>query len=392
MQTRGAPFRRAAHHHKQFQPASAPPSATRVLYIRLPLGMESTPRLLLFLRKLVSFFSKRWDQSARLLWHIFAFVRSRISLQNPKKRDEVPRDIEYRPTKPPTTAICASQFPPPLSPIAGGDTPIASPTPISIQVRHPTILNPADTVYETHDDHSSEHLGVDGYFLEGSRPILRSPDSVRHHHAEPESIHTTTPPHREDNTSNSPVIPSRPPSRPSQYSYRSPSQYSHRPPSRLSYRSPSYLDGAEVAARGYLNAPPSLARSTPAPSAHAPSVAGSAPSQVHHASRPSSRVRMPWPIRDTSRHEVRPSTPTSTRQSVHNAPAVLPRPESRASGSIHRDRPSTAVSSGSVSLAPPKERLRPMIGIDRYNKQKQVVVQKVINSHISSPVTTQFVR
>ena len=375
--------------------------------------MELTVRFLLFLRKLLSFFHKRWDQSIRRLWYIFAFVRSRILSQHPKKRDEARRRIEHRSEKPPTV-ICASRLPHPLTPIPGGDTPIASP--ISIQVRHPTILSPADTVDESHENHNSGHLGIDGYFLEASGPISRSPDSASYRH-EPESIHVILPPHREDYTSNSPVTPSRPLSEnsyhptsqhpgyrpPSQYSgYRPSSQYSHPPPSQHSYRSPAYLDGAEAAARGYHKAPPSTRSTSPALSVHAPSVrapsvyapsfTGSVASHVYRASRPTARVRRPLPTRNPSQQGARSSTPASARQSVHNAPPELPQPEPRTSGSIHRDRLSMGVSFGPVSPVTPKDRLRPMIGIDRYEKHKEVVIEEVFNPYVSPPVTTQFVR
>jgi len=376
---------------------------------------------LLFLRKLVSFFHKRWDQSTRGLWYIFAFLRSRFSSRYLKKRDETRRNIEPRPIKPPntaiharsieprptvppTTVICASRFPPPLSPIAGGDTPIASPVPVSIQVRQATILNPQDPLYETHENNSTDHLGVDGYFLEESGSISRSPNSAGHL-GEPESIHVILPPHREYFTSNSPVIPSRATSRPpSQYSYRPPqhgghrppSQYSHHPPSEYSYRSPRNLDGAEAAARGYLHGPPSTRPSSPAPSVRPPSIAGSVTSQVYRASRPTTRVPRPSPMRNTSRIRRRPPTPASVRQSVHEAPPEfpeLPQPGSRTSGSIHRDRPSTTTGPGPVLPPPESEgRLRPMVGIDRYERHMAVVVDDVPHHHVAPPVTTQFVR
>ena len=362
--------------------------------------MELAVRFLLFLRKLISFFHKRWDQSTRRLWYIFALVRSRILSQWPKKRDEIRRSTEYRPAKPPTTVICASRFPPPLTPIPGGDTPIASPTPISIQVRQPTILNPADTLYETHENYSNEHLGVDGYFLEGSGPISRSLDSAAHHD-EPEDIHVVIPSHREEHVVNHPVIPSRPPSRPhSGYSHRPtsqnsaqrpPSHYSHRPHSFYSHYSPSYLNGAEAAAHGYghPNVPPSPSCSTPV---RAPSIAGSVASRAHRAPRPTTRVPRPSPMRNASRRR-RPSTSASTRKSVHDAPPEHPQPESRTSVSIHSDRHSMAVSFGpALPTLEPGDRLRPMIAVDRYEKQKEVVIDDVINPHTFPPVTTQFVR
>ena len=365
--------------------------------------MELTVRLLLFLRKLVSFFRTRWEGSIRRLWYIFAFVRSRILLRCPQGRDEASKRIEYRPAKPPTTMICTSQFPRALLPIAGGDTPVASPTPVTIQIRDPVILNQPDAVYETHENPSSESPDIGGHFLKESRLVSRSPDSVSHR--EPERAHVVMSSQREDRVYSPPAIPSRPPSghshrptlpyRPqSQYSgHRPPSQYSHPSPSHHSYRSPEYLRGAEAAARGYHNSqPPSTRSSSPAVSIRPPSPAPSVASHVYRASRPTSRVRRPLPMRNASRQRARSSTPAQTRKSVHNAPPDLPRFESRTSGSIHRDCPSMATSFGPILPAPPKDRLRPMMGIDRYDKHKAVVIQDVVTPHTSLPVTTQFVR
>ena len=353
--------------------------------------MELAIRLLLFLRKLITFFHKRWDQSTRRLWYIFALVRSRILPRSPKERNEIRKSVEYRPVKPPTTVICASKLPPPLTPIPGGDTPIASPTPISIQVRHPTISSPRDAVYESHDGPSRGFLDVDGYFLEGSGPISRSPDSPTFHH-EPEHIHVALPPHQEDYDSYSPVIPSRPISQysagsGSQYeTYRPQSQFSVRPPSQYSNR--SHLNGAEAAALGYLNAPPLPRRSSPAPSIRSVS------SHVYRASRPKTRVARPSPMRNTSKHRARSSTPASPRHSVHDVPPEPPQPDSRTSGSIHRnrERPSTTVSFVPPLPDPPKDSLRPMVGVDRYEKVKKVVIEDKIHSHVCPPVTTEFVR
>jgi len=359
--------------------------------------MELGLRLLLFLRKLITFFRKRWDQSTRRLWYIFAFVRSRIFPRSPKKGDEIRRNVEYRPAKPPTTVICASKLPPPLTPIPGGDTPIASPTPISIQVRHPTILSPRDPVSEPHDGPSRGFLDVDSYFLEGSGPISRSPDSPTFHH-EPEHIRVAPPQHQEDHESHSPVIPSRPISQysghsGSQYSvYRPQSQYSIRPPSQYSNR--SYHNGAEAAARGYLHAPPPPlpGRSSPIQSNRPPSIANSVASRVYRASRPRTRVARPSPMRNTSKHRARSSTPASSRHSLHEVPPEVPQLEPRTSGSPHpqRERPSTTVSF--VPADPPKDRLRPMVGVDRYEKAKKVIIEDKIHPHVYPPVTTEFVR
>jgi len=164
--------------------------------------MNSALRFLLFLRKLISFSRKLWNRSTLRLQYIFALVRSRISSQGSKKRDEIHRTAEYRPPKPLTTVICASRLPPPSISTDGGGI-----------------------VYETHENHGDKNLGVDGNLLE-SRPISRSPDSVSRHH-EPESIHVVQPPRQEDQAS--PVIHSQPPS---QYPYRPVCQRSvSRPPS-----------------------------------------------------------------------------------------------------------------------------------------------------------------
>lgn len=358
---------------------------------------------LLFLRELVSLFRKRWDQSTQRLWYIFAFLRSRFSSLQPKKGDKIRRSVEPRPANPPTTTICASRLPPTiLTPIVGGDTPvISSPTPISIQVRKATILDHEDPLYETQENPSTEHLGVDGYHLAGSGSISRAHDSADHHD-EHEHTYPTLPQGREDLTSYSPVIPSRPISRPpSQFSHRQSqyagyhpsSQYSHRPPSEHSYRSAPHLNGAEVAARGYLREPPSPRPSSPALSVRPPSIAGSVTSQVYRAPRPTTRVRRPSPIRDASRHRGRSSTPASARQSVHEVPPevpALPQTESRTSVSTHHGPHSTTISFGPPPN--PKGRLRPMIGIDRYEKHKEVVIDDDLKTHIFSPVTTQFVR
>ena len=367
--------------------------------------MELALRLLLLLKKLIIFFRKRWDQSTRRLWYIFALVRSRILPRSPKKKDKTRRNIEYRPAKPPTTVICASKYPaPPLTPIIGGHTPISPAASIPIQVRQPTVSSPGDAVDEAHGNPDRGLLSVDGYFLEGIRPISRSNDPPTFHR-EPEDIHLPLPPHpehihlplpsdQEDDDSHSPVTPARPISQfsdrsGSQYSYRAPSQYSIHPPSQHSNR--SHLNGAESAARGFLDAPPPPRRTSPAQSvrsARPGSIANSVSSRVYRASRPKTRVARPSPMRNTSKHRARSSTPASPRHSVHDVPPELPQVEPRTSGSIHRERPSPAVSFGPALPAP--DRLRPMVGIDRY--EKRVVIEDKIHSHVYPPVTTEFVR
>ena len=338
-------------------------TCTQTLYTQLLLEMELALRFLSFLRKLVSVFRKRWGQSTRRLWYIFAFVRSHISPQSPKERKETRRNVEHRPAMPPTTVVCASRLPPPLTSIPGDDNPIALST--------PTI--PSDTVYDTHVNRGGEQSGTDDYFPEESRPISRSPDPAGHHD-DPEPVHVVLPRHQVRRTSNPLVTLSRPTSqcshRPASQDsvHRPPSQCSSRKPSQHSYRSPLDLNGVEAVARGYLNAPPSSTSSSPAPPVHPPSVTGSIGSPVNRASRPTTRVPGPSSIRNASQRRARSSTPASARQSVHSVPSELPQP------------------------APSKGRLHPMIGVSRYEKHRAVVIGGGINTHISPPVTTQFVR
>ena len=340
--------------------------------------MELTLRsFLLLLRKLVSFFRKRWDQSTRGLWYIFAFLRSRYSSQQEKKGDKIRRNLEPRPPNPPTTVICASRLPPSLTPIAGGDTPvITSPTPIPINIRKPTILDHEDPLYEAQENYSTDHLGVDNYYLEGSGTISRSHNPASHRN-EREYTRIILSPGQEDSSSNSPVIPSLPASRPpSQYAgYRPPSQYSYRPPSEHSYRSAPHLNGAESAARGYLHGPPRPP--SPTLSVRAPSVAGSV---THRPSRPTTRVRIPS-LRNTSRRRGGSSTPASARQSIYEGPPEAPPlPQAESIGPHYGPAPN------------PKGRLRPMIGINRYENHRKVVIKDAIEQYTCPPVTTQFVR
>ena len=368
--------------------------------------MELTLRsFLLFLRKLEFFFRRRWDQStrglwcifsfvrscfssrrsnnsdvirrsiksrpARRLWYIFAFFRSRFLSPYPRKRGEICRSVKPRPENPPTTVICASRLPPPLTTIFGGDTPVASPVPISIQVRGPTAIDPEDPLYETQENDNNEHLGVDGYDLERSEPISRS----HGHHDENEY---TVPQSREDFTSISPVTPSRPASRP-------PSQYSYRQLQYTGYRSPSQ--------HSHRRSSVSPRRSSSVHSVRPPSITGSVISQVYRASRPTTRARVPSLMSNASRRRGRSPTPTSARHSVHEIPPEvppLPQSGSRTSVSTHSDPHSVAVSFGPVPNT--QGRLRPMIGIDRYEKHKSVFVEDEVKTHIFPPITTQFVR
>ena len=374
---------------------------------------------LLLLRNLVSFFRKRWNQSTRRLWYIFAFLRSRFSSRHPKKRSEIRRNLESRPVKPsPTTVICASRFPPPLTPIIGGDTPVIAsptqfrdtpspeldaefqptPTTFSFEVRQPTMLTSENSPGESHEN-STGHLYADGYFLGGSRPISRSPG----YHDEPEPI-DEFPLQNQEFTSNSPVTPSQSISRSSSRNSHNPTwQYpefhtgnrprSRHQPSEHSFCSRSNLDGAEAAARGYLPRarPPSLLSVRP------PSVASSVASHVYRASRPAGRVRRPSPMSNAPRRRDRSQTPTSARQSVHGAPPDVhitepPQSESRTTASARRGRTSVAVSFGPLPAPKPEGNLHPMLEIARYEKHEKVVVSNTVNKHVCPPATTQFPR
>ena len=361
---------------------------------------------LVFLRNSVSFFRTRWAQSTRRLWSILTYLRSRSLSRYPKERDKLLRSNKPRPVNPsPTTVICASRLPPPLTPIVGDEAPvIASPTHISIEVRQPTILTSESSPGQSHEN-STGHLNTDGYFLGGSRPLSRSPGC----HDELEPIDEFPPQSREGFTSSSPVTPSRTTSRSSsrishnpvwQYApelrtgYR---PWSRRQPSEHSSCSLSNLDGAEAAAREYLPRalsprPPSLALSV-----RPPSDASSVASHVHRASRPAGRVRRPSPMSNAPRRRDRSQTPTSARQSVHGAPPDVhitepPQSESRTTASVRRGRTSVAVSFGSLPAPKPEDNLRPMLEINRYAKDKRVVVSNAINKHVCPTATTQFLR
>ena len=389
----------------------APPHK-RCTYIRLQPGMELTTRSFLqFLWNLISLFRKRWDQSTRRLWYIFALLRSRISPQHPKK-NESQRRIEPRPAKPSsTTVICASQFPtgPELVPIPGGGTPfIASPEPtVSVQIRRPTILDTENDLYESHENQSASNLNVDGFVLGQSGSISR-PHDVEDHNDEPEPIRIFAPHYQEGFTSNHPVIPPRPDSiPPSESSYRSTSQYTahrpYRPGSQYSHHISEYsvrtlpkLHSAEAAARGFAPASPSLRSPSPAQSIRAPSITGSV---IYRASRPFSRVRKPAPMKGALGSgpalRFRLSTPASARHGIEEVPRdipELPQPDPRTTGSVHGDRDNEVVNFYPPSAPPPDGKLRPMIAIDRYEKQKLAIIADDLQEHIGLPVTTQFVR
>jgi len=334
--------------------------------------MKLALRFLLFLSKLVSFFHNRWDQSTRRLWCIFAFVRSCILSRRPKKKgDEILRNVECRRPKSPTTVICASRFPPPLIPIAGGDTPITSPTRVYQR-------RTSDTVYETHENYGREHLDADP---DGGRPILGTLDSAGYQN-EPGSTHVALSPHQEDLAS--PVIHSRPTLH---HPYRSASAF--HPPSQSPYHSPPDLDGAEAAAREYIDGSQSPRCSSPVASVYPPSIAARGAPHVYRASRPFSQARRFQQMRNTPRRRVGFSTLAPIHQDVRYAPPELPQPESRTSLQLHRD--STAVSFGPTSPTQSKGSLRPMVAIDRYEKQR-VVIEDKIHRYVFPPVTTEFVR
>ena len=250
------------------------------------------------------------------------------------------------------------------------------------------ILDPGDPLYEVQVNYSTDHLGVDGY-LDGSGAISRShnpPD----HHDEHEHTSIILPQNGEDYTSDSPVAPSRP-----HYwhypEYRSQPQH-WCPPSEHSYCSPSYLKGAEADARGHLHSPPSSK-----PSSHArsrpPYIVGSVTSLVYRASRPSARVRRPSPMRNRSLSRDGSSTSVSIRQSVHGIlPEVpsLPRSQYRTFVFVHPDPQSATTSFGPPPN--PKDRLRPITGINRYEKHKNVVIGNKVHPHVFPPVTTTFVQ
>ena len=365
--------------------------------------MELTTRSFLqFLRNLVSLFRKRWDQSTRQLWYIFALLCSRFSPRNPKK-NESRRRIEPRPAKPSsTTVICASQFPtgPKL-------TPTPEPTNSeSIQIRRPTILDTEDDLYESHENQN--HLDIDG-FVPGQSQLTSRPHDVEEDiDDEPEPFRFPPLYDEEEFTLNYPIVPPRPDSTPpSESSYRSTSQYAAQRPyrpgsqysrrlSEYSVRSLSNVHGAEAAARGFTPPSPPLRSPSLAPSARSPSSAGSV---VYRASRPVSRVMKPAPMkiapRSRSELRARSSTPASARHSIHEAPPdvpKLPQPDSRATGSVHGDRNSEIVDFYPSSAPPPDGKLRPMIAIDRYEKQKDTIIVDDLREHICLPVTTQFVR
>ena len=232
--------------------------------------MDFTVRSFLsFLRKLVSFFRRRWDQSTRRLWYIFALLCSRAPPCS-KKNEVHRRSTKSRSAKPsPTSANCASRLPPSFI----ADIPAVVP---STTIQLATLGSGANQ--------STRHLDVGDNLLQE----IESLDSVAGRREAPEPIHAVQPPNGEDPASSSPVIPSRshpipltpyPGPRESGYTgHHSESQSSLRPPSEHSYRSPTNQSGAEAATRGYFPAPPSPALSA-GPALVAPNV-DSGPSPI----------------------------------------------------------------------------------------------------------------
>ena len=287
--------------------------------------MDFTVRSFLsFLRKLVSFFRRRWDQSTRRLWYIFALLCSRAPPPCSKKNEVRRPSTKSRSTKPrPTLANCASRLPPSSAPIV--DIPVVDPS-TTIQL---ATLGSGATLHETHENQSTRHLDVGGNVLQEIGQTSESLDSAGRQD-EPEPIHAVQPPNGEDPALSSPVIPSRshpipltpyPGPRESDYTgHHSESQSSLRPPSEHSYRSPPNQSGPEAATRGYFPAPSSPALST------GPSLAAS---------------------------------------NVNSGPSPIP--------------------------PLPNGRLRPMVAIDRYEKQKHTIIVDVLQEYTCLPVTTQFV-
>jgi hypothetical protein len=224
---------------------------------------------LLFLRNIVSLFRKRWVQPSRVFWRIFAFLRLRLYSSDPKKAGQNRRNVGSRPAAPSltTAVVCASQLPPALSLVTGGDTPaITSPTPMSTEVPQPTILKPDDTCYESCENNSGGCPDPRSSFRGGRNPISRSP-VLTGHHDEHDSICPILPTHRGDFSSTPPISTSRPDSTtPSRDSHRPEpqytghhathhpiSQYSH-PPSTHSFHPPQ--SGTEAVGGMFLSTSP----------------------------------------------------------------------------------------------------------------------------------------
>ena len=309
----------------------------------LPLRMELTLRYFLsLLRRLVSYLRRRWDQSIRRLWYIFSFVRSRFSSRHPKGDVVIRRNIESRRANPPPAVICASRLPPGDS----GTPVITSPGPIPTQVRQPTISSDSDSLsYATLEDQTTEHRGVDDHHLEEGRQVQL--DSAGHRD-ESESTHVVLPP---------PIITSPTPIPirrlrtlgPGDPLYETEENYSN---------DHSGVDGYRLAASGTI------------------SKSNSNQDENEH-------THIVPQNEDITDSPVIPSLPISrphsqySRSQPHHAGYPPPWQHSQPLPSMYRA---------------PNDRLRPMIGIDRYERRELVVVENEINEHILPPVTTQFVR
>ena len=255
--------------------------------------------------------------------------------------------------------ICASRLTL-TGPIAGlGNNPAnasESPTPISIRIRQPTVVNPAeDTLDESHGGYSTDCLDVEGYSPhDGNQPS----DHIS-------SIYA---------------------------GYLPESQYSHHPPPEYFLHS---TPGQNDTEENYLPPRPS----SPALSVRPPSVADSVVSRVHRASRPTTRGRRSSPMSNAPRRRAVSPSPAPTCRNVSEAPPdisvpELPLPKSRTSGEpIRHGHASNVVTLfESPASPPPKSGLRPMIGIDRYEKHRMVTVENVMKSHVCPPLTIQFMR
>ena len=351
----------------------------RALYIQLQLEMRLILRpFLLFLRELVSFLRTRWGRTTRRLWYIFVLLRLRFSSKCPTKADNIRRGIERRPTKPnPTAVICASRLPHrPPSLESDNETP-------SIGIHRPTV-DDIDDRHGYHMNSRADHLLDANNLLPGRSQPISGPSNAVTYHEEPDTIDAPLVPNREDSTRpNSPGSGSSSP-------YHGEPQYPRRLTPGYSHRSPPDLDGAELAACGYLPSWPSASAQIFRPR----SVAGSDSPHVYHASRPTTPVQRPYPMTNSPRRRNRSVTPASARRSAYEAPPDVPRPNRRKSQvavPVSQDYSNTGISSYPMS-APPEGRLRPMIGIDRYEKHKKIKIEETINQQEFPPVTTQFIR
>jgi len=239
---------------------------------------------LLFLRDLISSSRKQWAQLTRRLWYILALLRSRFPPRRQKQRDDLRRTTGSPPTKSsPPTVICPSQLPQHIpTPIVSNDSPtIASPTPISIEIRRATILDTEDTIDGYRENESTVYLGVETYFPERGK-------SLSSFHEETSLIHALVSPNQEGSIFYTPPISSRSTSRasstqsyhlaPQDGRYRRGNrplpQHPNDPSSERSVCSSPSLSSVEGATCGHLFAPPSTTAPSPAPSVRQQSEAG----------------------------------------------------------------------------------------------------------------------